>query len=817
MSNIFANTAPAYYAKGMSVIPLRTHQKVPAVNRWQIYHERPIPSGLQSEWLKSHHNGNIGLVLGKQSGVVMIDVDSDDPKVNAAIESVIPESPWKRVGKKGYAAAYRYNGTEAFRLKDSDGVMLVEHLSTRTQVVLPPSIHPDTGQPYVSNCDLIDVVDSLPTLPLNIEAQLRTALELGGQSVSKSGPTSTIAHVAAGSRDVQMVRVAGLCARGVLRGEYSFGRALEDMQAWYETRVEKVAGDDIDITKGLRKIAEFIRNDVNDKAINLPVGWDADTSRDDLKAYGLDFSDDQKQWEYGKLNEYLNQQFKTHDKGTPERMKAIELVLEKMSSSTASAISPVEENLLLEKIRSTFGKGMTLGAMRRQMYEYQAGPIEGKDHTQIAQAVLKDLERETQFRFHQGQFWSWEGSHWEPYETQRIRMRIAESYGNLDAARKAGDHKGIMDIMTHIAKQGLCEVEIHGVNFANGVFTESGKLIEHKHEYGFTYTLPYRYVEDVAHEAQLFDKFIESSWGADKDYSEKRDALQEAICATMFGWAPRYQRVFCLKGVPRSGKSQMLEIIEGLVPPNSVCSVSFDRWNDQPSLVALDNRLVNIVGEMSVSKKIQSDIFNKVVVGEAISMRQLYQQTYLTKLKCAHWVGSNHLPKTDDPSAGFNRRWLYLEFNHQVKKEDIIPNLGRRIIANEREAIMAWAMQARERLMKNHEYTLPNSHKELAETTAGMNDSVRHYFMSGGRVETSDKVDGQWVSPPVSDLQLHGDYQNFCITQGITRPVEYRAFQLRMREIGQILGWSRHQGKSEVTKERVTLYFGPVLNTENKL
>ena len=817
MSNIFAETAPAYYARGLSVIPLRTHQKIPNVNRWQIYHEQPVPEGLQKEWLRSHGNGNIGLVLGKQSNVVMIDVDVDDEEVIRLIESVIPASPWKRVGKKGYAAAYRYNGTDGFRIKDNEGVMLVEHLSTRMQVVLPPSIHPDTGKPYVANCELLDVYDDLPTLPDNVEVLLRGALEVEGRKLDSTGQTSTIAHVAAGSRDVQMVRVAGLCARGVLRGEYSFARALEDMQAWYEARVEKVAGDDIDITKGLRKIAEFIRNDVNDKSINLPVGWDENISRDNLKAYGLDFNEDQKQWAYEKLDTYLNQQFEIHDKGSMERMKAIEVVLEKMSSSTSSAITPVEENLLLEKIRSTFGKGMTLGAMRRQMYEYSAGPIEGKDHTQIAQAVLRDLERETQFRFHHGQFWSWEGSHWEPYETQRIRMRIAQSYGDLDAARKASDHKGIMDIMTHLAKQGLCEVEIHGVNFANGVFTESGKLIEHKHEYGFTYTLPYRYVSDEAHKCTLFDKFIESSWGKDRDYSDKKDALQEAICATMFGWAPRYQRVFCLKGVPRSGKSQMLEIIEGLVPKNSVASVSFDKWSDGPSLVSLDNSLVNIVGEMSVTKKIQSDIFNKVVVGEAISLRALYQSAYLAKLKCAHWVGSNHLPKTDDPSAGFNRRWLYLEFNHQVQKKDIIPNLGRRIISEEREAIMAWAMQARARLLKASEYTLPDSHKELAETAAGANDSVRHFVFSGGKVETSDKVDGKWVTPPISDLQLHGAYVNFCIVQGITRPVEFRMFQLRMREIGQILGWDRQQGKSSVTNERVTLYHGPVLNTETKL
>ncbi len=558
--------------------------------------------------------------------------------------------------------------------------------------------------------------------------------------------------------------------------------------------------------------------DVMDKNINLPVGWDSDCSADKLKSYGLDFSEDQKQWPYEKLLEYINTQFGIHDKGTAGRMKAIEVALEKMSSSTKSAITPVEENLLLEKIRSNFGKSMSLGSMRKQMHAYSAGPVEGKDHTEIAKAVIRDLEQETEFRFHQGRFWAWEGSHWTPFESQQIRLTIAQNYGNLDAARRASDHKGIMDIMTHVAKQGLTEIEIYGVNFANGVFTEDGKLIDHKHEYGFTYTLPYRYLPDIGHKATLFDKFLEGCWGKDEDYLDKRDALQEAICATMYGWAPRYQRVFCLFGVARSGKSQLLEIVEGLVPSNSVSSVSFDRWNDQPSLVALDGKLVNIVGEMSTSKNIAADIFNKVVVGEAISMRQLYQTTYLTRLKCAHWVGSNHPPKSDDHSSGFNRRWLYLTFDHQVQTKDIIPNLGRRIITSERESIMSWAMEARERLVKKHEYTLPASHIEWSETVSGVNDNVKSFVLKSGRVRTVPKDDaGNWTTNPVSDLQLFGAYTNFCIMQGVRRPVEYRMFQLRMREIGQIQRWDRKQGTSDVTGEKVALYYGPELVSETSL
>ena len=811
MNNIFKNTAPAYYEKGISVIPLRTHQKIPITQGWQHYHDQPISKQQADEWLRTYANGNIGMVLGAQSNIVVIDIDTDDEEIIRIIESLIPESPWKRVGKKGYVAAYKFNGTPTFRIDDKNGVRFVEHLSSRTQVVLPPSIHPDTGRPYVANCELLDVVDELPALPSDIEALLRAAFELEGRKLSTTGWTKMTEYVSAGSRDTQMVRVAGALARGIVRGELSFERALRDMMGWYESRVEKVAGDDIDIQKGLRRIAEYVRADVED-GHQLPVGWNENMTSEQLAEYGLSFSEDDQQWEFEKLNTFLSEQFSAHAENSKGRIDAVEKVLKKMSSKSATSLSSIEENMLLEKIKSGFGRGLSYSAMRKQIAEYAAGPIEGTDHSQIARAVLRDIQRETLIRFHNGEFWSWEGSHWEPYNKQNIRVIISQNYGDLPYAKKSSDHKGILDIITQLCPQGLKEIDVQGVNFANGVYTEDGKLIEHKPEYGFTYTLPYRYLPDDSHRCEQFFNFLETCWGRDPDYEDKKAALQEAICATMFGWAARYQRVFCLYGVPRSGKSQLLEIVEGLVPENSVSSVSFDRWSDGPSLVALDGKLVNIVGELSVNANIRSDIFNKVVVGEPISLRQLYGETYVTRLTAGHWIGSNHPPKSNDHSAGFNRRWLYLTFNFQVQKKDIIPNLGRKIIADEREAILAWAMEARPRLTKNHDYTLPESHKEMVEDVAGINDSIRFFVLTSGKVQTVERLeDGSWPSNPISDVQLHDAYSNYCITGGVAKPVSIRNFKLRIREIAQTLGWERSQGRSPVTGELVSLYLGPTL------
>ena len=55
-------------------------------------------------------------------------------------------------------------------------------------------------------------------------------------------------------------------------------------------------------------------------------------------------------------------------------------------------------------------------------------------------------------------------------------------------------------------------------------------------------------------------------------------------------------------------------------------------------------------------------------------------------------------------------------------------DLGDLIVAEEREAIVAWAALAMPRLLENKGYTLPSSHKQLIREVAQANNSVR-FFM----------------------------------------------------------------------------------------
>lgn len=173
---IFANHAPAYWAAELPVIPLRERNKMPAINQWSTFGTRMPDQIEMNHWLASFPKGNIGLPLGTASGMCMIDIDTEDEELIAAILDVLPASPWKRVGKKGMALAYQFEAQKNFKLRGADGGMLLEFLGQGNQVVLPPSIHPETGLAYTSNTNLWEVKDQLPLLGEDIEDKLGALL-----------------------------------------------------------------------------------------------------------------------------------------------------------------------------------------------------------------------------------------------------------------------------------------------------------------------------------------------------------------------------------------------------------------------------------------------------------------------------------------------------------------------------------------------------------------------------------------------------------------------------------------------------------------
>lgn len=781
MTKIFATEAPKFWALGKPAIPLRVGFKRPWIDAWQVFADRMPTEREQHEWLSQKAEGNIGMPMGAASGVVAIDVDSEDPRVLRVVESMLPPSPWKRVGRKGAVYAYRFEGERTFRIKDANGEMLLECLSKGTQIVLPPSIHPDTGKEYAANCHLTEVMGALPALPKGVEGLLREALKAEGLELSSSGNTKITSFVPAGARDNALVYNAGLLARAVTRQERTLLEAMGEMKAWVEGYTEKVSGDEVPVEKAQLKVVEFLMRDVTgDKRRALPSGWDDGLTDDDKAKLGIVITDENEQWESGRIVDLLNSEFTRHQ--TPDTSgwtQAIEVALDRIARN--NNIKSLDEERILKFIVSQSKGAHSLTLLRKELAKLRSGEVTGTDHTEVAEALLKDVEHFGKLRFHMGQFWQWKGAAWGVVDPNEFIVRLAQDYGNLPVCRRYSDMSQIVKLMGNLVTGELRTVSLTGVNFANGFLTETLELRKHSPEFGCTYVLPYRFQEDSR--CPMFHQMLEDSWGEDPDYGDKVMALQEAFAVTLMGLAPRYQRAFCMIGQAHSGKSRILEILKGLIPHGSYSSIPPTDWHDKFLPAQMAEKLVNFAGEISEKNNIAGEIFKQVVSGEVITAQHKNQQPFDFIPKAAQWFASNHAPKTKDTSDGFNRRWLFLEFPRRVPDEKKIIDIDQIVLAAEREQIVAWALQALERLSTNKDYTLPSSHMGMIDEMANANNSVRYFLSQCPRLRV-----GRREHEGVSKIHTMGDplfdeYWSFCTMAGGVPRVARTKFHALMKEL----------------------------------
>jgi hypothetical protein len=168
-ANAFGLCAPLLLRNGYSPVPIEPGGKRPlgAISDWNRLRIRPLTEAEIADIATNNPNAGLG-VLGGYRGLVPIDIDTDDRAILAAINGVVPDYLVAKRGRRGVTVFYRdpKGIIEPRKLRKADGSIILEILTTG-QVVIPPTIHPETQRPYqwVTEYTLLQVhIDDLPEL-----------------------------------------------------------------------------------------------------------------------------------------------------------------------------------------------------------------------------------------------------------------------------------------------------------------------------------------------------------------------------------------------------------------------------------------------------------------------------------------------------------------------------------------------------------------------------------------------------------------------------------------------------------------------------
>ena len=152
--SFFAQWAPTYRDLGYWPRPIFPGTKACKLKDWQTPDPEVDPAALES-WLSTFSNHGIGLLLGSPfpDGTVLGGLDIDHDRYVRVAGVLLGNPPSGRFGARGIMDFVRIRGQtryREFKVDQGDGqtVKVGELLIAKRLAVIPPTIHPDTHEPY---------------------------------------------------------------------------------------------------------------------------------------------------------------------------------------------------------------------------------------------------------------------------------------------------------------------------------------------------------------------------------------------------------------------------------------------------------------------------------------------------------------------------------------------------------------------------------------------------------------------------------------------------------------------------------------------
>lgn len=244
-------------------------------------------------------------------------------------------------------------------------------------------------------------------------------------------------------------------------------------------------------------------------------------------------------------------------------------------------------------------------------------------------------------------------------------------------------------------------VNIPLVNYENGVLNvETMELLKHSPQFGFTSCINASFDEKA--DGNIFKQFLQDITDGDKD---SKQLLQEIVGYSLSSYVNAKKAVI-FYGVPNSGKSVLLNILERLVGGENVCHVDLQKLSEPCYAARLNNSKLNIAPDLPQTPIKDIGTFKSLVSSlDKIETKELYKNPKSQPCYCKMLFGANQfvpLNKLDANNAeAFFERLIIIPFLYAKPVEERDPNLPEKLWA-ERDYIFTWAMKGLNRLIENN-------------------------------------------------------------------------------------------------------------------
>lgn len=377
--------------------------------------------------------------------------------------------------------------------------------------------------------------------------------------------------------------------------------------------------------------------------------------------------------------------------------------------------------------------------------------------------------------------WRFDRTHWVAFDTDPLARFIHRADGAIycDTAgrpQRVKLNKGrvvsIIDAaMKYRQEPGFFASAPRGINCESGFirFGDDGSIEHspHARQWKQRHVVRGRWHDKIPSQDRdngLLAKYLQEAFNGD-DESESRDKIrllgEIAGCAAMgIGTKVRNPKAIILFSEEGgTGKSTFNKLLRAMPNAEAVSSVPASKFGDDKYAFRLIAKVLNAVDELS-DRAVRSDVFKRMITGDPIPARDVYRSATDFEPVALHVFSTNVLPSfSGGIDGGTARRLLPVEFSHVVPEDERDPTLPERIIHDEADLLLRFAVLGAQRLIKQGDFTIPASSKLLLSQWLLAADPVRAWADERLEVTKDENL--------LSATDLYEDFLRWTETRGI--------------------------------------------------
>lgn len=318
-----------------------------------------------------------------------------------------------------------------------------------------------------------------------------------------------------------------------------------------------------------------------------------------------------------------------------------------------------------------------------------------------------------------------------------------------------------------------------GCAFNNGFVDVNGKLqpLTKAHKQTMKLDLDYVTTEVTEKDIPVFHKFLQTSLIPNeateeiiKDANQKIDCLLEfGGCCIMnaFGESAKgrsnIQEALILVGEGSNGKSQFISLLANIIPEELRCSLTPGRMSDEYYLSDLAGKRLNACGDISNKELTDTGNLKAIIACEQVTARRIREATFTFLPSAGHIFSCNTLPRFNDLSHGFVRRFIVIEFPNHFDDASKDPQILAKMMKELPQIIKLMVTKAIKAITRGYLTKPELSNEKLKAEWRKDSDSVASFLSDEQVVRAPEgSVHSSW---PNLDA-IYKTYTKWCIDNG---------------------------------------------------